>query len=193
MTETSVSLLDRVRCQSDGEAWKRLANVYSPLIRGWMRRDLLLSDHDADDVLQEVLTVVARRVAEFDRQRTGSFRAWLKSITVNCLRAFAKKHRNHAGTGDSAVLDLLNQIEDPDADLSQQWDREHDECVMKQLLDDVKKHFTESTWLAFQRTALENAPAEIVAAELGMTANAIFIARSRVMTRLRQEAAGLVD
>jgi RNA polymerase sigma-70 factor (ECF subfamily) len=158
-----------------------------------MRRDLRLSDHDADDVLQEVLTVVARRVAEFDRQRTGSFRAWLKSITVNCLRAYAKKRRNNEGTGDSTVLELLNQIEDPAADLSQQWDREHDEYVMKQLLDDVRQHFTDTTWLAFQRSTLENAPAETVAAELGMTANAVFIARSRVMTRLRQEAAGLVD
>jgi RNA polymerase sigma-70 factor (ECF subfamily) len=193
MTETSASLLDRVRRQSDGDAWKRLAAVYSPLIRGWMRRDLRLSDHDAEDVLQEVLTVVARRVVEFDRQRTGSFRAWLKSITVNCVRNFARTHQNDAGTGDSRVLELLHQIEDPAADLSRRWDREHDECVMKQLLDDVRQHFTDTTWLAFQRLALENAPAESVAAELGVTTNALFIARSRVMARLRQEAAGLVD
>lgn len=193
MAETSTSLLDRVRRQTDGDAWQRLATIYSPLIQGWMRRDLRLSDHDADDVLQDVLTVVARRVAEFDRQRTGSFRAWLKSITVNCLRTFAKKRQNNEGTGDSTVLELLNQIEDPTADLCRQWDREHDECVMKQLLDDVRQHFTDTTWLAFQRSALENAKAETVAFELGMTANAVFIARSRVMTRLRQEAAGLVD
>lgn len=192
MTETSASLLDRVRRQSDSEAWHRLAAVYSPLIRGWIRRDLRLKDHDADDVVQEVLAVVAKRVYEFDRQRTGSFRAWLKSITVNCLRSFARK-RQPAATGDSQILEMLHQIEDPAAELSRQWDREHDECVMKQLLDDVKQHFTETTWRAFERAALENVSTEVVAAELGISPNAVFIARSRVMTRLRQEAAGLVD
>lgn len=192
MTETSASLLDRVRVQSDSEAWRLLVTVYSPLIRGWMRRDLRLKDHDADDIVQEVLAVVAKRIAEFDRQRTGSFRAWLKSITVNCLRSFARKHQQ-AATGDSQILELLHQIEDPAAELSRQWDREHDECVMKQLLDDVKRHFTETTWRAFERAALENAPADVVATELGITPNAVFIARSRVMTRLRQEAAGLVE
>lgn len=192
MTETSASLLDRVRVQSDSEAWRLLVTVYSPLIRGWMRRDLRLKDHDADDIVQEVLAVVAKRIAEFDRQRTGSFRAWLKSITVNCLRSFARKHQQ-AATGDSQILELLHQIEDPAAELSRRWDREHDECVMKQLLDEVKRHFTETTWRAFERAALENAPADVVATELGITPNAVFIARSRVMTRLRQEAAGLVE
>ena len=88
---------------------------------------------------------------------------------------------------------MLQQLEDPEGPLSLQWDREHDEFVMQQLLQDVRAHFTESTWTAFERLALDEASADTVAAELGITANAVFIARSRVMARLRQEAAGLID
>ena len=194
MTETSASLLDRVRRQSDSQAWPRLLAVYTPLIRGWLKRDVRLKEQDADDAVQEVLSVVARRVPEFDRQRTGSFRAWLKSITVNCVRQMVRRNQKRGcGTGDSDVLEMLRQIEDPKGRLSLQWDREHDEFVMKQLLQDVREHFTESTWTAFERVALDEASADIVAAELGITANAVFIARSRVMARLRQEAAGLID
>ncbi len=194
MTETSASLLDRVRRQSDSQAWPRLLAVYTPLIRGWLKRDVRLKEHDADDAVQEVLSVVARRVVEFDRQRTGSFRAWLKSITVNCVRQMVRRNqRRGGGTGDSVVLEILLQLEDPTGRLSLQWDREHDEFVMKQLLQDVREHFTESTWTAFERVALDEASADTVAAELGITANAVFIARSRVMARLRQEAEGLID
>lgn len=194
MTETSASLLDRVRQQTDSQAWQRLLAVYTPLIRGWLRRDVRLKEQDADDVVQEVLAVVARRIALFDRQRTGSFRAWLKSITLNCIRQILRKSQRHdGGAGGDDILERLQQLEDPLGLMSLQWDREHDEFVMKQLLTDVRRHFTDSTWRAFERVALDDASADDVAAELGMTANAVFIARSRVMTRLRQEAAGLID
>ena len=194
MTETSASLLDRVRHQSDSVAWQRLLAVYTPLIRGWLRRDVRLKEQDADDVVQEVLAVVAKRIADFDRQRTGSFRAWLKSITINCVRQMLRRNqRREGGTGGSDVLEVLQQLEDVHGPMSLQWDREHDEFVMKQLLQDVRHHFTESTWRAFERVALDEASADDVAAELGITPNAVFIARSRVMARLRQEAAGLID
>ena len=128
MTETSASLLDRVRRQSDSQAWPRLLAVYTPLIRGWLRRDVRLKEQDTDDAVQEVLSVVARRVSEFDRQRTGSFRAWLKSITVNCVRQMLRRNQPRAaGTGDTDVLEMLHQLEDPEGPLSLQWDREHDE------------------------------------------------------------------
>ena len=151
-------------------------------------------DHLARVVHQEVLAVVAKRIADFDRQRTGSFRAWLKSITINCVRQMLRRNqRREGGTGGSDVLEVLQQLEDVHGPMSLQWDREHDEFVMKQLLQDVRHHFTESTWRAFERVALDEASADDVAAELGITPNAVFIARSRVMARLRQEAAGLID
>ena len=194
MSETSASLLDRIRRQNDDAGWQRLVTLYLPLIHGWMRRDICLDENDADDIAQEVLAVVVRRIGEFERQRTGSFRAWLKAITINCLRQTLRHRQNHAvGSGDSRVLQLLQELEDPDGQISSLWNREHDEFVMRPLLQSIKDEFAMSTWQAFERFAVQGRPANAVAAELGMTANAVFIAKSRVMTRLRQEAEGLID
>src|SRR5437870_2279853 len=86
MHETSASLLDRLRRPKAGEAdWRRLVDLYTPLIRGWLRRHADLPPGDADDVVQDVLAVVVRRLPDFEHnQRTGAFRAWLRTITVNC-------------------------------------------------------------------------------------------------------------
>src|SRR6516162_3959788 len=127
MSETSTSLLDRLRREGDTSSWQRLIDLYTPLIRGWLRRHALL-DQDADDVVQEVLTVVVRRLPEFRREpRTGAFRRWLKTITVNCLRDFWRAQRlRPRATGDSDFLAVLQALEDPNSELSRLWDREHD-------------------------------------------------------------------
>ncbi len=194
MSDTSASLLDRVRRHPDDAAWQRLVSIYTPLIRAWLRRDVRLDDHDADDITQEVLTVVMRRIQEFERQRTGSFRAWLKAITINCLRrSLRNQHKRAVGSGDSQVFDMLQQLEDPTSQLSSLWDREHDEHVMRQLLQQLKSQFAPNTWKAFELVALTGVSANEVAEQLGISVNAVFIAKSRVMARLRQEAEGLID
>jgi RNA polymerase sigma-70 factor (ECF subfamily) len=105
MAETSASLLQRVRDGSDQEAWRKLESIYSPLIRGWLRRDVLLDSNNTDDIVQDVMAVLVRRIEEFDRQRSGSFRAWLKSITVNCLRQSLRKQRRPGqGVGCRSLL-----------------------------------------------------------------------------------------
>lgn len=192
MSETSVSLLQRLQGTSDEESWQRLEAIYSPLIRGWLHRDAKLDVNDADDVVQDVMLVVIRRINGFNRQRTGSFRTWLKSITVNCLRKFYKKRRQ-ATSGGSDLAELLNQLEDPGSLFSGIWDREHDEHVMKQILNALRTEFTENTWRAFTLTALEGRSPDDAAGLLGISVNAVFVARSRVMSRLKQEAAGLID
>ena len=194
MSETSVSLLDRLRLQPDEAAWRRLVDLYTPLIRGWLRRQGL-PDPDADDVVQEVLAVVVRRLPEFRHsERTGAFRCWLRTITDNCLRDHWRAQRGRArATGHSDFLRVLEQLEDPDSGLSRLWDEEHDRHVTRQLLELIRPRFEDSTWRAFQRVALDGVPPEQVAAEMGMTVNAVFIAKSRVLHLLRQEGAGLID
>ncbi len=126
--------------------------------------------------------------------RPGAFRTWLKEITIRCLQTHwrSRKHQP-TGVGGSDVQALIAELQDPQSELSQQWDREHDRVVMRKLLDDLKDEFEPKTWLAFQRFALEQVPAARVAEELGMSANAVFIAKSRVLTRLRQESMGILD
>ena len=193
MNETSVSLLERLRGQAEETDWQRLVDLYTPLIRGWLRRhapDL----RDADDVVQDVLAVVVRRLPEFEHQRVGSFRRWLKSITVNCLRDHWKRQKHRpAGTGDSDFLEVLQQLEDPRSDLSRMWDEEHDRHVTRRLLQIIRPRFEATTWQAFERVALEGVSPDQAAAELGVTVNAVFIAKSRVLSALRQEGRGLLD
>jgi RNA polymerase sigma-70 factor (ECF subfamily) len=194
MPATSASLLERLRVSPSADSWQHLVGIYEPLIRGWLRQRVL-AEHDVDDVTQEVMAVVVRRLMEFEHNgRVGAFRTWLKTITINCLRDHWKrgKHRPVA-TGQSSMQDVLAQLEDPESELSRQWDLDHDRIVARRLLEMLRGEFEPRTWQAFQRTALEGASASEVAAELGVSTNAVFIARSRVLARLRQEAAGIID
>ena len=194
MSETSTSLLDRLREQPDEVSWQRLVDLYSPLIRNWLRRQGLVGQ-DADDQVQEVLLVVVRKLPDFRREEhVGSFRRWLRNITVNCLRNFWRARRARpTAAGDSNFIDVLQKLEDPNSDLSRLWDQEHDQHVTRRLLELIEPNFEPSTWKAFQRVAIDGDDPETVAGELGMTVNAVFIAKSRVLSRLRQEGKGLID
>jgi RNA polymerase sigma-70 factor (ECF subfamily) len=191
MSDTSASLLERLHAQPDDADWRRLVELYAPLIRGWLRRQGV-GEADAEDVSQEVLTVVVRRFPDFSHnQRRGAFRAWLRAITANCLRDFWRAQRLRPAAHDFAGL--LDQLSDDDSAQSRVWDREHDLHVARRLLELIQGDFAPTTWEAFRRVALEGAAADAVAADLGLTVNAVFIAKSRVLSRLRQEAAGLLD
>lgn len=175
-----------------------MVEIYSPLIRNWLGRSGL-EGQDADDVVQEVLSVVFRRLPDFQRnERTGSFRAWLRTIAVNCLRDFWKARRRRKagaglGSGTDEVQQMLEQLSDPASALSELWNREHDRHVTQYLMELIQPEFSASNWDAFVRVAVRGEPAKEVAADLEITLNAVYIARSRVLTRLRQEGRGIVD
>ena len=194
MSVTSLSMLERLRHDPNESAWQRLVDLYTPLIRVWLRRYALL-DQDVDDLVQEVLAVVVRRVPEFKRKaQVGSFRRWLRNITVNCLRSFwrAQRYRPRV-TGNEGFAQILDQLEDTDSALSKLWDKEHDEHVTRRLLEMIRPRFESRTWTAFQRVALEGVPVDEVAKELHLTVNAVFIAKSRVMHLLKQAGKGLLE
>lgn len=191
---TSRSLLQRARDPADSASWRRLTDLYGPLIRRWVRRSVD-QPADADDVVQEVLTTLVRELSRFEHnQRPGAFRAWLKMITLNRLREYWKSRRGDLqGTGDAAAAERLLQLEDPESPLVRAWDEEHDRHVVETLLESIRLEFQSSTWFAFQRTVRESRPVAEVAAELGLTPNAVMIAKSRVLKRLRQIADGLIE
>jgi RNA polymerase sigma-70 factor (ECF subfamily) len=188
MIPTSATLLQRLLDRNDGAAWDRFVALYEPLLRRWLAPQLP-QVADLDDVTQQVLTVVLEKLPAFEHSgRAGAFRAWLRAISTNCLRKFWRS-RPAAGPDPEA---LLLQLEDSQSALSQQWDREHDEFILRRVLELVEPEFTPKTWTAFRRVALEHAEPEVVAAEVGMTVNAVCIAKSRVLRRLREEIEGFV-
>lgn len=191
MTTTSQSLLGRVQGGPDGIAWRRWHALYEPLIHNWLRQHRLIAA-DRDDVTQNVLAVVVRRLPEFQHNgRVGAFRHWLKTITVYCLRDYWKAQKAHpAATAAQGVLD--NWADDHSA-LSAAWDHEHDRHIVQKLLAMLRPEFSPETWSAFERVVIEGQAATDVAAQLKISTNAVYIAKSRVLTRLRLEAAGLID
>jgi len=194
MPQTSMSLLERLRDRSDSVAWSRMVDLYSPLIRRWLGR-YGLAESDVDDISQTVLSAVVASLPQFEHNgRVGAFRSWLRTITVNSVRQKFRADRTRPGSpGGSAFLASLDELGDPDSGLSQLWDRAHDAQVLRTLLTWAELEFEAKTWQAFRRQVLEEAPPSSVAAELEITVNAVLIAKSRVMKRLRELSRGLID
>jgi len=194
MNTTSVSMLERLkRANPDASEWNSLQEIYLPLIRHWLARIPGLRD-EADDLTQEVLLILLRELPAFERRRHGSFRAWLRQITVNRLSAFHKARCKQpiAGGGEEADR-LLKELADPSSDLAQAWDQEHDKHVIQKLLAVVRPDFEPSTWQAFNLFAMEGRPAASVAEELGVSESAVVQTKFRILKRLRDEAGELLD
>ncbi len=194
MPETSLSLLDRLRASPDDTDWSRLVEVYTPLFRTWLTR-ADVQPTDADDLIQEVLLVVHRELPMFQHnQRRGAFRCWLRQIVVFRLRNFWRSRGRLISAGnDSRLEEQLRQLEDDGSHLSQIWDREHNLAVARKLMEMVESRFTETTRLVFRRLVVDGADADTVAIETGLSLNAIFTAKSRVLRELRRLGAGLLD
>jgi RNA polymerase sigma-70 factor (ECF subfamily) len=191
--ETSASLLERVRAGPDEAAWQRLDDLYRPLIRRWVLRDPTLGA-EAEDLVQEVMVVLVRELPGFERRRTGSFRRWLRTITAYRLAAHYRSRRGRPlALGAPPQECPLAQLADPDSELSRLWDEEHDRHVLRRLLDLIEPLFEPSTLAAFRRVAFDGMAPARAAQELGLTLNAVLLAKSRVLSRLRQEAEGLID
>ncbi len=194
MAETSVSLLKLV-CNSPGStAWVRLTEIYSPFLQASLKR-YNLQAADAEDLIQEVLLTVSRELPRFEHSgRTGAFRNWLRTILVHRLRHFWRSRESlPIVTGGSTWTDELDQLADESSDASRHWNLTHDRHVMARLIEQVRPRFERKTWEAFQRQMFEGQRADVVAAELGMPLNSVYVARSRVLSTLRREAAGLID
>jgi len=190
MDVTPKSLLERVRGRADAHSWDRLVALYRPfLVRLLRQHDL--AGPDLDDLLQDIFVAVIREIPGFEHNKQpGAFRRWLRLMVVNRVRGFWRARRNALKNGRAEALDA---VEDPGISLDRVCDQEHDAHVARQLLQLLRPEFTESTWLAFRRQVMDEVKPRHVAAELGLTVNAVLIAKSRVLRRFREEIAGLVD
>jgi RNA polymerase sigma-70 factor (ECF subfamily) len=187
MSLTSTSFLHRLVSGPDDVTWTRLTQLYTPLLHGWLGSRLPQAA-DVEDVTQEVFRVVLQKVVDFKHNgHPGAFRKWLHCICINCVRAFYQKR-----SPTSLDPEVLREFEDPCSPLNQRWDREHDELLLARALELIRPEFKETTWEAFHRVARQGEKADAVAGELGLSVNAVFIAKSRVMVRLREEVEGLL-
>lgn len=188
MADTPISLLERLRLGPDPASWRRLVDLYTPLIRTWLSR-YQVQPSDLDDLTQEVFRTLLDELPHFHHDlRRGAFRRWLRTIAVNRLRVLWRVRQ--ASPADDA---LLAQLEDPASDPNRRWDEEHDCLVARRLLELLEPEFEPTTWAAFRLLVLEGVETREVAERLNITPNAVRIAKSRVLSRFRSEIEGLID
>jgi RNA polymerase sigma-70 factor, ECF subfamily len=190
---TSLSLLQRIK-NGDNSGWQRVVELYSPLARHWCRR-WGVEGADAYDVLQEVFRSAAESIASFRYDREGdTFRGWLRAITRHRALAFCRnRDRRQAAAGGSEAQQRLHEIPERDAAVSDREEAEHFSTLVHRALSQLRGDFEPRSWQAFWRTAVDDQPSTAVATELGMTANAVRMAKSRVLRRLREELGDLVE
>jgi RNA polymerase sigma-70 factor, ECF subfamily len=186
MPTTSVSLLERLRQPGAQEAWARFVDLYTPLLYYWARR-VGLQEPDAADLVQEVFATLVQKLPEFHYDRDKSFRSWLRTVLLNTWRASRRgEAARAAGTGD------LRDLADPE-NVDALEEAEFQQHLAVRALHLMQGDFQPATWKAcWEYVVCERSAAE-VAAELGMTVNAVYLAKSRVLRRLRQELEGLLD
>jgi RNA polymerase sigma-70 factor (ECF subfamily) len=184
MHETPASLLERLRRPDEQAAWDRFVDLYTPLIYYWARRSGL-QPHDAADLVQEVFTVLVRKLPEFTYDQHKSFRGWLRTITLNKWR-----ERRRRQTVPAVDVGRADDVPSPDGEAL--WESEYRQQVVGRALEIMCTDFRPATWKACWGVVVEGRPAAKVAAELGLTVGAVHAARFRVLARLRQELAGLL-
>ncbi len=182
---TQASLLVRLGDPADAPAWGQFVDLYAPPVYALGRRHGL-QDADAADLTQDVLRAVHRafRRGDYDPRR-GPFRAWLFTVVRNKLRDFAAaRARRDRARGDPAALALAA---DPGGDPAAEFDRECERRLFAWAAEQVRGRFRPVTWQAFWRTAVDGEAGQAVAAELGLTVAAVYLAKSRVMAALREQ------
>lgn len=183
---TSLTLLQEARA-GNPHSWARLVGIYSPLVRHWCRR-WGLQPADVEDLTQEVFAAVARHLGRFRKEQPAdTFRAWLRGITRNKLLEAARRHRDRpTATGGSDAWRLLEEIPVTDpADSPEDADQVSN--LFHQVLGLIREEFEPRTWQAFWRVTVDEQAVADVAADLGISPNAVRVARCRVLRRLREE------
>jgi RNA polymerase sigma-70 factor, ECF subfamily len=191
--DTQPSLLDRLHNPEDSAAWNRFLELYRPWIERWIRRlDPDVHLNDLDDLVHDVLTLLLQKIHTFQRQQMGSFRHWLRWIIVNRLREFWRK-RNRFPETPAGERSPLDEICDANSSLARQWDAEHDHYVLHRALELLANEFSAERMEAFRLLFFEEQSPEEVAQKLGKTVNAVWVDKSRVLNRLRQEIWNLIE
>jgi RNA polymerase sigma-70 factor, ECF subfamily len=187
VTTTSPTLLERLRRPSAGEAWERFVDLYTPLLLAWCRR-LGVSDADAADLTQGVFLTLYQRLPEFQYDVNRSFRAWLKTVLLNAWRNQVRQ-RSGERAGRAPPPEEIADT-DPRLELDEAEYRAH---LVRRALSLMRERFEPSTWRACWEFVVEDRSAEDVARELGLTANAVYLAKARVLRQLRHELQWLLD
>jgi RNA polymerase sigma-70 factor (ECF subfamily) len=187
---TRASLLVRLCDRQDHDAWREFVRLYAPVVYRFARRKGL-QDADAADLTQDVLRGVSASVGAFDPGR-GLFRSWLFTLAHHRLCDFFQRgERQTPGSGDLATVQILDAV--PARAEEDVWNRDYERQLFLLAVERVRPAFSEATWQAFQLAAVEGKSGQEVAEALGISVAAVYLAKSRVMVKLKAEVRRLQE
>jgi RNA polymerase sigma-70 factor, ECF subfamily len=181
--QTPASLLERLRRPGERAAWDRFIELYTPLLYHWAGQ-LGLTRHDAADLVQDVFTLLLRHLPEFTYDPNKRFRNWLWTVLLNRWREI-RRRRNAAPLGDDTA-----EVPDP---LEVHVEEEYRRYLVGRALEIMQTEFQPTTWRACWEHIVSGRSAADVAHQLGISEGAVYVAKHRVLRRLRQELAGFLD
>lgn len=185
MHTTPLSLLERLQGEHLAADWVRFAELYTPLLLYWARQ-LGLQEADAADLAQDVLTRAWQQIGTYRRRPGKRFRGWLWTIARNRWRERGRRLTPAVGIDDDTWPDPADTV-------AEIVSGEYNSYLVNRALQMMQAEFEPSTWKACWEFVVGERPAGEVAAELGITPNAVYLAKARVLRRLRQELAGLLE
>jgi RNA polymerase sigma-70 factor (ECF subfamily) len=184
---TPPSLLERLRRSKDQAAWEQFVDMYTPLLFSWVKR-LGLPGHENADLIQDLFTTLVEKLPAFHYDPSQSFRAWLKTILLNRWRNWQRRcAAERRAVTDAALADRPGPEQVPDLE-----EAEYRAYLARRALELMQAEFEPSTWKACWEFVVSGRSAAEVAAELGISVNAVYLAKGRVLRRLREELAGLL-
>lgn len=187
MVSTSVSLLDRLNSAAPRQSWQRFVELYAPLLYHWVSRYGVPAS-DAADVVQDVFAVLVEALPKFDYDANGSFRGWLHTITRNKCHDRLRRLVKERNTRSQLTVERAHpSAEDVFSET------EYRQAVGQKALELMQREFEPSTWKACWENVVEGRSAQEISKRLGISANAVYLSKSRVLRRLREELAGLLD
>jgi RNA polymerase sigma-70 factor (ECF subfamily) len=181
---TSPSLLMRLQKGEEAQAWPRFVKLYTPVLYGWVRSQGISCD-DAADIVQEVFALLVEKLPTFQYNPEKSFASWLRTVTVNKCRDHYRRGKNRPVLTDPQVdLAIPDNVGQFSVD-------EYRRRLARRALEIMQSEFQPATWKACWQAVVTNRPAADIAAELGISVNAVYVAKSRVLRRLREELDGI--
>jgi RNA polymerase sigma-70 factor (ECF subfamily) len=185
MNTTPVSLLERLHAPGDQSAWERFVDLYTPLLYHW-GRCAGLQESDVADLVQDVFQILVQKLPTFAYDRNRTFRGWLRTVLLNQWRATLRRRTEHPlDPGEVAV---------GEGDVREEtMEKEYRDYLVTRALHVMKTDFQPTTWQACWEHVARGRPVSEVASELGITVRAVYLAKGRVLRRLREELAGLWD
>jgi RNA polymerase sigma-70 factor (ECF subfamily) len=182
------TLLQRLQVR-DNLAWQKLYDLFRPLVREWARRGGV-PDADQDDVVQETFAKLNKALDGFRRDRPGdTFGGWLRIMTRHRIADYHARRREPAA-GGTAALQILEQI--PENGEPATLDPSDNAAIQQRALESLSAEFEPRTWQAFQMLTVDGYRADVVAEKLGMNVGAVYVAKSRVLKRLKEEFRDLI-